>query len=291
MALDLTPTERDELVTKRATCPFLGSAIATKQLPVHNHLRNPLASIRDVIELGNQGGGDLGKVLGFFAGGNHGMMRSVPGGDQLDTPVRHDDLFSLDLPGSQGSHAGHSGILQGNPKQLDSGRLSEPDFKRLMDMSRSGFIRRSDIARFIAENVRNDPTSASLPLAIWAREAADLFANPDEAEVQQSLARIAGSNNLLGSAGEFGLLLAFLHNSPRTRDRDAKDPAFSRDEIAAMFREHDKKLPDDRRSWKKTAKDWLLHTHALAKGAFLELVTMGLMKALPRNFLARLRRL
>ncbi len=280
MILNLTPIERDELVTKKATCPFLGSAIATQELPVHNQLGNPLASIQDVTALGNTGGGDLGRVLAFFASGNHGKMRGPTG--VLDNPVTR-NFFSLDLPGSQGSHAGHSGILQGDPTQLDSGRFSEPDLQRLKDMSRNGFIKRSDIARFIAHNIRRDPRSEAFPVATWAREAVDLFGNPDETEIQQSLARIAGSNHLLGSAGEFGLLLAFLHNSPRTRH--AKDPAFSMDEIAAMF-EH-KKFPADWQSWKKTAKDWGLHTHALARRAFVELVRMGLMQALPRNFLTR----
>jgi len=111
--VDLSPSERAELVTKKATCPFLGSAIATQQLPVRNHPQNPLASVQDVIDLGNTGGGDLGKVLGFFASGNHGRMRSGPAGTLLDTQVPA-GLFSLDLPGSQGSHAGHSGILQGS---------------------------------------------------------------------------------------------------------------------------------------------------------------------------------
>ena len=274
--VELTPLEREDLVTKRATCPFLGSAIATGELAVRNEPGNPLASVQDVVELGNTGGGDLGKVLGFFAEGNHGKMRGPTGA--LDTPVPQ-DLFSLDLPGSQGSHAGHSGILQGDPRQLDSGRFSASDFQRLAEMSRDGFIKRSDIARFIADNVRRDPRSESFPVATWAREAADLLGKPDEAEVLQSLARIAGSNHLLGSAGEFGLLLAFLHNSPRTRH--AKDPAFSMDEITGMFR--DKKLPADWRSWKKTAKDLVVHTHALARGAVVAFVRMGLMKALPRK--------
>lgn len=283
--VDLTPLEREDLVTKKATCPFLGSAIATGQLAVRHRPGNLLASVQEVIELGNTGGGDLGQVLGFFARGNHGKMRG-PAGNELDTPVP-DGLFSLELPGSQGSHAGHSGILQDDPEQLDSGRFSASDFQRLAALGRNGFIKRSDIARFIAENLRRDPRSKSFPVATWASETADLFGKPDETEIQQSLARIAGSNNLLGSAGEFGLLLAFLHNSPRTR-QDAKDPAFSMDEIAAMFREHDKKLPDDWRSWKKTAKDLVLHTAALARGAIAELIRMGFMKALPRKLLARL---
>jgi len=82
-------------------------------------------------------------------------------------------------------------------------------------------------------------------------------------EIQQSLANIAGGNHLLGSAGEFGLLLAFLHNSPNTRHDDG--PAFSMSEITAMFR--DKQLPEGWSTWKKTARDWIVHTSALAGSA------------------------
>jgi hypothetical protein len=278
---ELTPSEREELVTKKATCPFLGSAIATGELPVRNVPGNPLASVQDVIALGNAGGGDLGKVLGFFASGNHGKMRGPAG--NLDTPVPP-GLFSLDLPGSQGSHAGHSGILQGDPTQLDSGRFSESDFQRLVDMSHDGFIKRSEIGRFIAQNLKRDSNIKLLPLAKWAKEAVDLskavfrrFGKRDQgdsvdAEIQRSLASIAGGNHLLGSAGEFGLLLAFLHNSPRTRHE--KEPAFSMAEITAMFK--DKELPEGWQTWKKTARDWVNHTLKLASSAAVELVKLKL---------------
>lgn len=274
--------ERDELVTKKATCPFLGSAIATQRLPVRNEAGNPLASIQDVVMLGNKGGGDLGMVLGFFAKGNHGKMRGPTG--ELDTPVPS-GLFSLDLPGSQGSHAGHSGILQDDPNQLDSGRFSNANFERLVD--RSQFIKRSDIARFIAENITLDPNSESLPLKKWAKEVADLSTlafkrlgdrnqdNSMENEIQQSIASIAGGNHLMASAGEFGLLLAFLHNSPRTR-HDDNDPAFSITDITAMFK--DKKFPEGWEEWEKTSRDWVLHTFKLACGAVAELVKMRVLR-------------
>jgi hypothetical protein len=282
--VELTPAERDELVTKKVTCPFLGSAVATRQLTVRNEPANPLASVQEVIDLGNSGGGDLGRVLGFFARGNHGKMHGPSG--KLDTPVPP-GFFSLDLPGSQGSHPGHSGILQGDPTQLDSGRFSGDDLRRLEDMSHDGFIKRSDIALFIAENLRRDPRSRLFPLALWVREAVDLtrdvllnLAHPaadrTEGEIQ-TLARLAGSNNLVGSAGEFGLLLAFLHNSPRTR-HDGGDPAFSMAEISAMFR--DKKLPDDFQTWRKTARDWIVHTVELAGGAAATLTKASVVQGL-----------
>src|SRR6266481_5487923 len=66
---------RDQLVETKVTCPFVGTAVATKNLAVRNDANNPLASIEDVRRLGNSGGGDLGEVLVLFAQGNHAMMR------------------------------------------------------------------------------------------------------------------------------------------------------------------------------------------------------------------------
>jgi len=278
--VELDPHERNLLVTKKATCPFLGSAVATGKLPVRNHPEDPLASIQDVIDLGNTGGGNLGIVLGFFARGNHDKRRGAMG--KLDTliPPRL-GLFSLDLPGSQGSHPGHSGILQGDPTQLNSGRFSQADFDRFMKVSPDNeFIRLSDVARFIAENIDRDPNSKLLPIAKWGREAADLSqavlqrldnSTRDDTmdnEIAQSFASILGGNHLLGSAGEFGLLLAFLHNSPRTRREDG-NPAFSKADITAMFK--DKKLPEGWETWEKSARDWLFYTFKLEGSAAHEL--------------------
>src|SRR5262249_23273433 len=76
----------------------------------------------------------------------------IRGGDgQLSEKVPN-GLFPLELPGSQGSHPGHSSILQGNPATLDSGRVSEADFARLANRAKGGFIERSDFGEFIAEN-------------------------------------------------------------------------------------------------------------------------------------------
>src|SRR5215471_11098896 len=113
---------RERIVETKVTCPFLGSVVNQQLLSVRGSSDNPLASIEDVRELGNRGGGDLGDLLVLFAAGNHALMR---GGSEstLDVPAPA-GLFSLELPGSQGSHPGHSGILQGDTRKLDSGRLS-----------------------------------------------------------------------------------------------------------------------------------------------------------------------
>src|SRR5262245_28481603 len=144
------------MVRTKVTCPFLGSAVHQNLLAARGDANNPLASIEDVRRLGNSGGGNLGDLLAMFASGNHAFMRDDDGRLNKKVP---DGLFSLELPGSQGSHPGHSGILQGDPETLDSGRVSEADFLRLASRAKDGFIKRSDVGRFIAENLLKDPKS------------------------------------------------------------------------------------------------------------------------------------
>ena len=108
--------------------------------------------------LGNSGGGDLGEVLAVFATGNHAFMRGPNCRLDQKTP---DGLFSLDFPGSKGSHPGHSGILEGTPEKLDAGRFSPEDFQRLATLAVNGLIELSDVRRFIVGNLYRDPGSHS----------------------------------------------------------------------------------------------------------------------------------
>lgn len=279
--LKLSASARAEIVEKKATCPFLASAVATGRLPVRNDDTNPLASIDDVRELGNTGGGDLGDLLAMFAAGNHAYMRGPA--DRLDRAVPV-GLFSLELPGSQGSHPGHSGILQGDPEKLGSGRLSQADFARLAGRAEDGLIKRSDVGRFIAENLAKDPRSKVLGLRVGgllARDLAELVASggpailrrligPEEESdrahrnLEQKLTRLLGEDNLLGSPGEFGLLFAFLANKPGAK-RVEGDANVSVDDLRAMF--IDKRLPSGWENWKKTRLDWVTNTSALAVSA------------------------
>ena len=169
---ELSGDERTRLVERKATCPFIGSAVAQRRLPVLNDAKDPLASIEDVRRLGNTGGGDLGEVLALFASGNHGLMLGESG--TLDTPVPS-GLFSLELPGSQGSHPGHSGILQGDPRTPGSGRLNHAEFARLTSRARDGWIARSDVGRFIAENLVKDPSSKVVEVKTAALLTKDLI--------------------------------------------------------------------------------------------------------------------
>src|SRR5215469_3122900 len=92
----------------------------------------------------------------MFASGNHAFMRGDDGKLSQKVP---NGLFSLELPGSQGSHPGHSGILQGDPTTLASGRFSQENWDRLAKLSVNGCLRRSDVGRFIAQNLTRDPNS------------------------------------------------------------------------------------------------------------------------------------
>jgi len=274
--------EKASLVEKQATCPFLGSAIAQGDLAVRNDVENPLARIEDVRRLGNTSGGNLGNLLVWFAKGNHAFMLGDSG--TLDQPVPN-DLFSLVLPGSQGSHPGHSGILEGDPAIPGSGRLSKGDFERLTSRAKEGWIKRSDVGRFIAENLRSDQKSKVFSLRMFVLLARDvvtligaalsalairLFRSDGAARtahraIKIKLTRLLGENNLLGSSGEFGLLFAFLAKRPGAK-RVGGQPALAVDDLQAMF--VDKRLPDGWETWKKTWPNWLKNTTSLAISAF-----------------------
>ena len=274
--VELNDDERAFVVHKKATCPFIGAAVNQGDLTVRNDAKNPLAAIEDVRRLGNTGGGHLGEVLVLFANGNHGLMRGDSG--KLDHPVS-EGLFSLELPGSQGSHAGHSGILQDDPHTLDSGRLSEENFARLTSRAKDGLIKRSDVGRFIAENVFRDPNSKVLEgetakefvqdffqfLKSIALAAAGIF--DDEAhqrDVQQKFTKLTGEDNLVGSAGEFGLLFAFFANKPGAEEVDG-EPSLAVEDLKLMF--VDKRLPAGWETWKKSRLDWVKNTKALFDSA------------------------
>ena len=275
--VELSGDEKALLVERKATCPFIGSAVAQGKLSVRNDAKNPLASIEDVRRLGNTGGGDLGDLLVVFASGNHAFMRSESG--KLDKSVPS-GLFSLEFPGSQGSHPGHSGILQGDPEIPGSGRLSEADFARLASRAKNGWIKRSDIGRFIAENLLMDPKSKVFGKNTAVLLASDLFefvettgsallnrlfgsdedASATHRDIEEKLTKLLGEDNLVGSAGEFGLLFAFLANKPGAK-KVGGEPAVAVQELKAMF--VDKRLPDGWETWKKSRIDWVRNTTGL----------------------------
>ncbi len=287
-AVAISAEVKSWIVQTKATCPFIGTAVSTGDLPVRNDPGNPLASVDEVRELGNMGGGDLGEVLQLFATGNHMLMRGSPGKLDTKTPP---GLFSLEFPGSQGSHPGHSGILQGDPRTLGSGRLSLADFDRLTRRARDGLVARSEVARFIAENLHRDPdskvfgtataalllgdlasfvgsTGPALLTSLGASEAGDADAHRD---LEAKLTKLLGEGNLVGAAGEFGLLFAFLANKPDATELDG-EPAIAMSDLQSMF--VDKRFPDGWRAWRKSRADWVRNTIALLVGASAELLRL-----------------
>ncbi len=279
---------KSQIVQTKATCPFIGTAVSTGDLPVRNDADNPLASVDDVRALGNTGGGDLGELLQLFATGNHLLMRGSQG--RLDTKAPA-GLFSLEFPGSQGSHPGHSGILQGDPQTLASGRLSLVDFERLTRRARAGVVTRSDVARFIAENLHRDPNSrvfgtaaAALlfgdlssfvgsigPTLVKKLGASEASAADAQRDLEAKLTKLLGADNLVGAAGEFGLLFAFLAHKPDAKKVDG-EPAIAVSDLQAMF--VDKRFPEGWRNWRKSRADWVTNTTALLLGAGAELLRL-----------------
>jgi hypothetical protein len=278
----LSDRERQELVTRKVTCPFLGPVVAGGRLPVRQEARRPLASIQEVRELGNSGGGNLGDVLAVFAEGNHAFMPGPTGALDQATPL---GLFSLDLPGSQGSHPGNSGILHGDPNVPGSGRFSERDFDRLISRAENGLLKRSDVGAFIKENVERDPDATKFSarallkgvvstLAETVPAGLELLRNAitgeregaEQRDLLEALTGNARASNLIGSAGEFGLLFAFLEHKPGSVRLDG-EPTVSVEDLTLMFRE--KQLPPGWETWPKTKADWVKNTLALAHSAGL----------------------
>lgn len=264
--VELSETEKAAVVEKKATCPFIGAAVSQNHLKVRNEAGNPLASVEEIRGLGDTGGGHLGEVLKLFANGNHAFMRS--GSGELNEPVP-DGLFSLEFPGSQGSHAGHSGILQEDPKQLDSGRLSEENFARLTSRAKNGLIKRSDVGRFIAENVFRDQESTVLgkdSLSIFVGDFRELLTafTLTHRNIQEKFTKLIGRDHIAASAGEFGLLFAFFANKPGAQEVEG-EPALAVEDLKLMF--VDKQLPAGWETWEKSAIDWIQNTRGLQDSA------------------------
>lgn len=265
----LSQEERTQIAERMATCPFVGTAVATGELKVLNSAKNPLAAIDEVARLGDLGGGDLGTyVLKLFARGNH--SRWVVLAESVD-PFVPNGTFSLQFGGSQGAHAGHSGILLGNAKEVSRGRLDEAQFDRLAGHAdRNGRLSIDSIGDFIADNLRRDPNARVLPALQLIKDTARLLSEfkdavlgGDESERTEAFAaltKLLGEDHLVASAGEWGLLFAFLKNSPNSEEGD-----IALSDVKAMF--VDKRFPAGWEKWKKSAISWLQATLRLTKDA------------------------
>jgi hypothetical protein len=268
------------MVDARVTCPFVGSAVLGGLLPAAGAPDAPVARVAELAALGDTGGGDLGAILAFFARANHGWL---PGADRSAASLLPDGLFSLDFPGSQGSHPGHSGILEADPAVVASGRFDADAYARLTGRAQAGVIPRAEFGAYIAANLVRDPKSTvlgwraigglGLRLAGVVGEVAWLALRrieraPDARlrTLDAAIGRLLAADNLLGSAGEFALLFALLQPSPRTRTvRGA--PALSTADLDALFVE--RRLPEGWDAWRKTAGAWAWNLVCLAAAALV----------------------
>ncbi len=258
--ITLTDGERREMVGKKTTCPFVGTALALKKLLVFGTKDSPFARIvgdGSIGTVGDTGGGDLSLGFRVVARGNH---HKAPDGTEAP-----DGMFSLDFPTTQGAHPAHSFILMGNPRTRDSGRLNADNLGRLIDERSSGghaevapngtlVVRRSELGKFIARNVACDPNSVVdgwTLVTLLGRDLGDFTehgftavrgALADDAtrshnvtQLMQDLVHIATQNSLVASVGEFGLLTMFLAPSPNTVTMDDDEPALAVSDIEALF--------------------------------------------------------
>lgn len=256
----LTDDERREMVGKKTTCPFVGTALALKKLLVFGTKDTPFARIvgdGSIGAVGDTGGGDLSLGFRVVARGNH---HKAPDGTEAP-----DGMFSLDFPTTQGAHPAHSFILMGNPHTRGSGRLDANNLGRLVhDKSEGGHaetaangelvVRRSELGKFIARNVACDPNSVVdgwTLVSLLGRDLTDFTAHGFSAvkdvledgstsssqitQLLQDLVHIATQNNLVGSVGEFGLLTMFLEPSPNTVMMDDGEPGLAVRDIEMLF--------------------------------------------------------
>lgn len=261
--VQLTDDQRREVISKKATCPFVGTSIALKKIFVYGSVANPFAIIADkpgaIVAVGNRGGGDLGEGFRIVARANHHKSPA-----QEEAPS---GMFSLDFPASIGAHAAHSFVLMGDPRKRDSGRLNAQNLGRLINTKAAGghaelapngrlVVRRSELGKFIARNVACDPeavTASRRPFTLLgllgsdiadfsahafevvARKLAGNSTSAETTKLLEDMVQIAVANNLVGSAGEFGLLTTFLENSSESVTMPDGELALSTRDIEGMF--------------------------------------------------------
>ena len=145
------------------------------------------------------------------------------------------------------------------------------------------------MGKFIAENLIKDPASKVLDHrttrlllgdgasiakstgpALVEKLKHHLHGTPEgdqERKLVEMLTKNLGEDNLVGSAGEFGLLLAFLQHSPRSKV--VKGELYvSAEDVRVMFADH--QFPEGWETWKKTAGDWIGSTTGLTVAAAAE---------------------
>ena len=119
----------------------------------------------------------------------------------------------------------------GDPGAVGQGRFDQTAFARLAGHAdKKGHLSIDAVGDFIADNLKRDDNAQVLPplklfgaLARLLDEFMDVVMGGDESEKTEAieaLTKLLGTDHLVGSAGEWGLLFAFLKNSPNSDDGD-----------------------------------------------------------------------
>ena len=154
--------------------------------------------------------------------------------------------------------------------------MSQAEFAQLASRAKDGLIKRSDVGSFIAENLLNDPKSIHTTALLandllafvetiapaWMKRPLGSGEDTSTAhrELEEKYTKLLGEGNLVGSAGEFGLLFALLANRPDAKELDGEPTVPLRD-VEAMFLE--KRLPDGWRHGRNPGWTWLKNTTGL----------------------------
>jgi hypothetical protein len=257
--LNLSDDDRRAIIQKKATCPFVGTALALKRLFVFGSTDKPLARIMGLGSagaIGDTGGGNLSLGFQVVARADHGFDPR-----HVAAPV---GMFSLEFPATQGVHFGHSYILTGDPKTPNSGRLNTSNLQRLIGQQGDGghaesaddgtlVVRRSQLGKFVAQNVACDPkavTGGLKQILLMGKDLAALAADTaeaveaqvdgtlqasDDTKIRADLERLlANDNDILKASGEYGLLTMLLAPSPNARTING-EPALSVEDIENIF--------------------------------------------------------
>lgn len=246
-AADLTAEKRGEIAVKKATCPFVGTkvnqgALAVYFAPEDKDKKHPLAKISDVVAMGNSGGGTLGYALGFFAKANQSV---IPGVGQCPP-----GYFSLEFGGSKGAHFGDSGFLRNGP--TGDGAFGTTKWNQFVNSKyvTQGKTSMVQLAKFIESNVAADPQAdkgfknvigaakrsiQDLRALAKSAEKMDGMTEAAKQKLVEDFGRVLGSNNLIGSAGEFALQTTLLRNSAGTNDAKSLNSKFDVAEMGNMF--------------------------------------------------------
>jgi hypothetical protein len=178
-----------------------------------------------------------------------------------------------------------------DPQVVGSGRPSRLNFDRLAARANNGVIKRSEVGRFVAENLVKDPNSGVFGIKVATLFDGDLFAfvatigpalmgtvfgSTEDAsrahrEFEAKFTKLTSDDNLFGSSGEFGLLFSLLANKPGA-NKIGGEPTVTVRDLEVMFVE--RRLPEGVENWKKLRADWVVNTIGLAVSAAKEFLVL-----------------